>query len=187
MKLAPSTGVLAALLFLVVGLMIGVALTRTVDRWPLTEVSEEDWFFVEALDCKFPIPNAYTLHSGNPENLFFYYDSDRAGDTMTVQTTYPFNITITRIEGEYKRTYSDQFDLKYETLKQRDDLIYELLTWGGESGIYMIRNKSQMVRLMGGSREIADLMFDYCVAHPIEESNLECEQRDGRTWCSLKD
>lgn len=183
MKLTLSTGIFAALLFLVIGMMIGVTVTRTVDRSPLEAVSGEDWFFVDALDCKFPIPNSYTLHSGNPEKISFYYDSDRAGDTMTVQTTYPFNITITHIEGEYKRTYSDQFDLKYETLKQRDDLIYELLTWGGESGIYMIRNKSQMIRLMGGSREIVDLMFDHCAAHPMEESSLDCESRGGYVYC----
>jgi len=183
MKLAPSTGVFFALLFLVVGVMIGVALTRTVDQWPLDEVSAEDWFFVKVLDCKFPIPNAYILNSGNPDKISFSYDSDRAGDTMTVQTYYPFNITISRIEGEYRRKYYDEFDLKYETLKQNDALTYELMFVDGRPGIYTIRNKTQMVRLMGGSREIVDLMFDHCVAHPIEERDSNCESRDGYVYC----
>ena len=173
------------MLFLVVGLMIGVTLTRTVDRWPLTEVGAEDWFFVQALDCKFPIPNAYTLNSGNPEKIFFYYDLDRADSIMAIQENYPINITITHIEGEYRRKYYDDFDLRYETLKQNDALTYELMSVDGKPGVHfhIIRNKTQMVRLAGGSREIADLMFDHCVAHPIKESDSECETRDGYVYC----
>jgi hypothetical protein len=185
MRLAPSTGLFAALLFLVVGMMIGATLTRTVDRWPLTEVGEEDWFFVDVLDCKLPIPSRYTLTSRNPSKINLYYDYDRADDVMMLQTHYPMNIRITPIEGEYKRSYSDHLDLEYETLKQNDALTYELMSVAGKPGVhlYIIRNKTQKVTLAGGSREIADLMFDHCVAHPIEESSPNCESRDGYVYC----
>ncbi len=184
MKLKPSTGIFAALLLLVVGLMIGATLTRTVDRWPLTEVDGEGWFFVEALGCKFPIPDAYTLKARDPDEIFLYYDYDRVEDVMeTLQTYYPLSIRIKQIEGEYQHYYSDHFDLKYETLKQHNDLTYEHMTYDGKHGFYFIRNKEQIVRFMGGSREVVDLMFDYCVAHPIEESNLNCETRDGYVYC----
>ena len=180
MNLKPSTGIFASLLLLVIGLMIGATLTRTVDQWPLEEVSGEDWFFVEVFDCKFPIPDAYTLKASASGDIFLYYD----GPQNVLEPSYPYypvNITIKHLEDEYRRYYTDSFDLKYETLKQNGDLTYEHMTFDGKHGLYIIHNKKQMIRFMSGNREIVDLMFDYCVAHPIEA--VDCENRDGYVYC----
>ena len=137
----------------------------------INNTKRNDWYFIEVLNCKFPVPIDFVLQTNAEHYSFIKQRKNILDDNLG-------KISITDIS----HLPDNKKDFSISTLDKNKYLTYDLLKYKGKDFAYLIHNNSKLITLYGIDKNTVDYMYNYCNDHRIED-NLDCYTANSKFTC----